>query len=76
MIKNVKELAKKKSLATLLTTQEKIKMQTASTSPAFEGLLYGRMGHHLTKKIICCPHGDAKFVRFVNKIAHNNPNAI
>lgn len=51
-------------------------MQTASTSPTFEGLLYGRMGHHLTKKIICCPHGDAKFVRFVNKIAHNNSNAI
>lgn len=43
---------------------------------AFTGLLYGKMGNHLTKGIICCPHGDAKFVKTVNKIAETNPSAL
>lgn len=35
----------------------------------FTGLLYGKIGNHTTKPILCCPHGDAKFVRFINKIS-------
>lgn len=37
----------------------------------FSGLLYGKIGVHKTKPILCCPHGDAKFIKFINKIAEN-----
>lgn len=43
---------------------------------AFKGLLYGRMGNHITKGIICCPHGDGKFVRVINQIGKKNPEAL
>ena len=26
---------------------------------SFKGILYGKTGNHLTKGIICCPHGDS-----------------
>lgn len=35
---------------------------------SFSGILYGKIGNRLTKGIVCCPHGDNKFVRFVNHI--------
>lgn len=42
----------------------------------FTGMLYGKMGNHLTKGILCCVNGDAKFVRTVNQIAKTNPDAL
>lgn len=42
----------------------------------FTGKLYGKMGTRRTKGIVCCPHGDCKFIKFVNKIAEENPNAL
>lgn len=41
---------------------------------SFKGILYGKTRNHLTKGIICCPHGDNKFVRFVNSIGENSTN--
>ena len=41
---------------------------------SFKGVLYGKTGNHLTKGIIYCPHGDNKFVRFVNSIGENSTN--
>ncbi len=35
----------------------------------FKGLLYCQMGTHKTKGIFCCSHGDAKFVKYINKLA-------
>jgi len=49
-------------------------MQTNNVN--FTGMLYGKMGSHLTKGILCCVNGDAKFVRTVNKIAKTNPKAL
>lgn len=43
---------------------------------AFNGMLYGKMGSHITKGIMCCPHGDGKFVRFITKIGSENPDSI
>ena len=40
---------------------------------SFTGILYGKMGNHLTQGIVCCPHGDGKFVRFVNTICKSAP---
>ncbi len=42
----------------------------------FTGFLYGRMGNHLTKGILCCPHGDAKFIRTVNRLVLENPDSV
>lgn len=39
-------------------------------NPQFSGLLYGKIGNHKTKPILCCPNGDAKFVKFINKLGN------
>lgn len=49
-------------------------MQTDNIN--FTGILYGKAGKHLTKGIYCCKHGDAKFVRTLNRIAASNPEEI
>lgn len=49
-------------------------MQTDNIN--FTGMLYGKAGSHLTKGIYCCKHGDAKFVRTLNRIAAANPDEI
>ena len=49
-------------------------MQTQKIN--FTGNLYGRIGNHLTKPILCCPHGDAKFIKTINKIAQTNPQSL
>lgn len=49
-------------------------MQTDNVN--FTGMLYGKMGNHLTKGILCCVNGDAKFVRTINRIAKTNPDAL
>lgn len=38
----------------------------------FCGSLYGKIGKHNTKAIHCCPHGDAKFVKFINKLGQDS----
>lgn len=43
---------------------------------SFNGLLYGRIGNHLTKSILCCPHGDSKFVKFITDIGESKPNSL
>ena len=44
---------------------------------SFTGTLYGRIGkNRKTKGIICCPHGDRKFIKFINKLAEENPKAL
>lgn len=43
---------------------------------SFTGILYCIKGNHLTKGIVCCPHGDRKFVKFVNKIAKEKPDEL
>lgn len=49
-------------------------MQTDYTNnTSFSGILYGKMGTHLTKGIVCCPHGDGKFVRFINSVCKSAP---
>ena len=40
-------------------------------NPQFCGLLYGKIGNHKTKPILCCPNGDAKFVKFINKLGND-----
>ena len=40
-------------------------------NPQFCGLLYGKIGNHKTKPILCCPNGDAKFVKFINKLGNH-----
>jgi len=34
------------------------------------------MGNHLTKGILCCPHGDAKFIRTVNRLISESPESV
>lgn len=41
----------------------------------FAGSLYSHIGHHVTKPIHCCKHGDWKFVNFINEIAMQNPDS-
>ena len=38
----------------------------------FCGSLYGKIGNHKTKAIHCCPNGDAKFVKFINKLGKDS----
>ncbi len=38
----------------------------------FNGRLYSKIGNHITKPIYCCPHGDKKFIRYINEIASKN----
>lgn len=38
----------------------------------FTGSLYSHIGHHVTKPIHCCKHGDWKFINFINEIAMQN----
>ncbi len=38
----------------------------------FSGSLYSHFGHHISKPIHCCKHGDWKFVEFINEIASKN----
>ena len=45
-------------------------------SISFSGTLYGKARNHLTKGILCCPHGDAKFIRTFNKIVKTNPSSL
>ena len=40
---------------------------------SFNGILYCKMGSHVSKGISCCQKGDAKFIKTFNKIAKNNP---
>lgn len=37
----------------------------------FKGILYCQLGNHKTKGLFCCSHGDAKFVKYINKLAKN-----
>lgn len=39
----------------------------------FKGLLYGSSLRHVTKPVLCCHHGDAKFVRMFNNSAKKSP---
>ena len=43
-------------------------------SPSFNGILYCNFGSHISKGINCCPHGDAKFIKTINKIVKENPD--
>ena len=38
----------------------------------FSGSLYSHLGHHKSKPIHCCKHGDWKFIEFVNELASKN----
>lgn len=40
---------------------------------SFNGRLYGVIGNHRTKPIICCSHGDRKFIKFFNNVAEEHP---
>lgn len=44
-------------------------------NPQFSGLLYGKIGNHTTKPILCCPNGDAKFVKFINKLCNDESSS-
>lgn len=39
----------------------------------FKGLLYGSNLRHVSKPVLCCHHGDAKFVRMLNNSAKKAP---
>ena len=39
----------------------------------FKGLLYGKNLLHVTEPVLCCHHGDAKFVRMFNNSAKKSP---
>ena len=41
-------------------------------SISFNGLLYGINRHHITKPVMCCHHGDAKFVKLLNNSANTS----
>ena len=41
----------------------------------FTGMLYGNMGTHRTRGIVCCAHGDRKFIKFINKLAAEQPDS-
>lgn len=43
---------------------------------SFNGNLYGRMGNHVTKSILCCPHGDSKFVKFIAELGKTKPDSL
>lgn len=49
-------------------------METCNIS--FSGMLYGRLGNRKTKGIVCCAHGDRKFIKFVNKLAEEKPDTL
>lgn len=38
-------------------------------SISFNGLLYGINRHHVTNPVMCCHHGDAKFVKLLNSLS-------
>ena len=41
----------------------------------FTGSLTCHMGHHTSKPIYCCKHGDRKLIQFINEIAKDNLNS-
>ncbi len=43
-----------------------------NNSISFNGLLYAKNPRHITQPIMCCRHGDAKFVKLVNEASKKN----
>lgn len=43
-----------------------------NNSISFSGLLYAKNIHHTSKPIICCHHGDAKFVKLLSEASKKN----
>lgn len=50
-------------------------MEINNQNLSFQGRLYAHLGHHVSKPIHCCKHGDKKFIRFLNEIATKNQDS-